>query len=248
MLIRVIDLETAGLAPPAGVCEIAFANVVSTTTDLAGDASGWVVEPGTNTWLVDPGHAIPPEVSAVTHIIDEDVAGAPRFEDVARAIFAAESNPAHTTVLAAHSAKFERQWLTDEVTGGLPWICTYKAALRLWPDAPSHSNQALRYWRRPEGLDRSVAAVAHRAYPDAYVTAHLLRDMLNDGTTLDQLIEWSSQPALQIRCHIGKWRGTPWREVDDGFLWWVSERDFDEDVLFTVRNEIERRRREREAT
>jgi hypothetical protein len=26
-----------------------------------------------------------------------------------------------------------------------PWICTYKCALRVWPDLDGHSNQELRY-------------------------------------------------------------------------------------------------------
>jgi len=131
--------------------------------------------------------------------------------------------------------------------GGVPFVCTYKAALRLWRDAPAHSNQALRYWRRPAGLDRAEAAVSHRAYPDAYVTAFHLRDMLALAP-LEDLIRWTDEPALQVRCHIGKWRGHLWSEVDLGFLEWVSVRDFDEDVLFTVHHEIDLRRAAADAT
>jgi exodeoxyribonuclease X len=143
-------------------------------------------------------------------------------------------------VFAAHSASFERQWVTDELTGGAPWICTYKCALRLWPEAPGHSNQTLRYWRNPRGLDRSIASVAHRAYPDAYVTAHLLRDMLEE-TTLEQIIAWTSEPALLTKIRHGDLRGQPWSAADDGLLDWFLRKDFDEDVKFTVRHEIARR-------
>lgn len=234
MIIRVLDLETLGLEPPAGVCEIAFTNLVST------EDGGWEVESGISEWLIYPGQPIPPETSAVHHIVDEDVVGAPSFEDVTARIFAPEANPPDATVLAAHVAKFERQWLTDEVTHGLPFICTYKAAMRLYPEAPSHSNQALRYWLRPQGLNRAIASVAHRAGPDSYVTAFLLRDMLARASVAD-LIAWSSQPVLQRTCQFGKWRGKPWSEVDTGYLEWAADKDFDEDVLFTVRHELQRR-------
>src|SRR5262245_25865334 len=40
---------------------------------------------------------------------------------------------------------FQRQWLT-EGWPEVPWLCTYKSALRAWPDAPRHSNSVLRYW------------------------------------------------------------------------------------------------------
>lgn len=240
-IIRVIDLETTGFAPPeAGVCEIGWCDV-ALRRDLAG---GFVVDRvmSGSSRFIDPGHPIPPETSAVHHIVDEDVRGAPRFREICPSI---TSDP-DVHYLAAHNAKFERQFVTDDLSPGRGWICTYKCALRLWPEAPGHSNQALRYWRRPQGLDREIASVAHRAWPDAYVTAFLLRDMLG-AASLDDLVAWSSEPALQVRCQIGSWRGTPWREVDDGFLYWVSQRDFDEDVIFTVRHEIERRRRDAEA-
>lgn len=245
MLIRIFDLETTGFTPDvAGVCEVAFVNLVSTAEDLAGDATGWKVEPGISSWLTHPGMPIPPETSAIHHIVDKDVAKAPSFALVCNAIFSAPGT--EVAALGAHNAKFEQQWLTPPVVRNAPWICTYKCALRLWPDAPGHSNQALRYWLKPEGLDRAIASVAHRAGPDAYVTAFLLREQLKLAP-LDKLIEWSSEPALQVRCFIGKWRGTPWREVDSGFLHWVAERGFDEDVLFTVKTELERRRAEAQA-
>lgn len=247
-IIRCIDVETTGLAPPeAAICEIGFCDILSDRTDLAGSPFGWKVIGGRGTY-VNPGRPIPPEVSAVHHITDEDVAGADPWELASLPVMAQGFRMGFPIVaLAAHSAKFERSFVGDDLIGKRPLICTYKCALRLYPDAPSYSNQALRYWRKPSGLDRSVADPAHRAFPDAYVTSFLLRDML-EVTTVDQLVEWSSQPALQVRCHIGKWRGAPWREVDYGFLEWVSSRDFDEDVIFTVKTEMERRRKEDEAS
>lgn len=229
-IIRVIDLETTGFTPDEhGVCELGYCDVVL-------DGNTWRVSGGTG-WLVNPGRPIPAETSAIHHIVDEDVIDAPSFRDAWTQIVDGDDVVAY----AAHNAKFERAFIPEEMTSKTPWVCTYKAALRLWPASPVHSNQGLRYWRRPDGLDRTVAREAHRAYPDAYVTAFLLRDMLNDGASLDDLIRWADQPALQVRCHIGKWRGALWTEVDYGFLEWISQRDFEEDVLFTVRHEMDRR-------
>lgn len=242
-MIRVIDIETAGLAPPDhGVCEVGWCDVWPGNPVLSHRSYDWAVG-APMAIFVNPGRSIPPESSAVHHITDADVAGAPKWpvRMVLDPDFHEVGEPGWDA-FAAHNAKFERQWCTDDLTGGLPWICTYKCALRLWPNAPVHSNQGLRYWRRPDGLDRETALPPHRAGPDAYVTAHLLAEMLNEGADIHDLIRWSSEPALQVTCQIGKWRGTPWREVDYGFLAWVAERDFDEDVLFTVKTEMERRR------
>lgn len=58
---------------------------------------------------------------------------------------------------------------------------------------------------------------------------------------LEQLIEWSSKPALLTKVPFGKSKGARWSEVDDGFLYWILDRDFDEDVMFTAQHALDRR-------
>lgn len=240
MRIRVIDIECTGIDPKEhAVCEIGWCDVVSTKTDLDQKPYDWIVDGGHQSFLINPGRTIPAETSAVHHLIDEDVITAPKLSEVIPKILQSTD----VDVLAAHSAKFERSFLSDDMTGGKPWICTYKCALRLWKDELLHSNQALRYSRRPEGLDRNLAMVAHRAGPDAYVTAFLLRDMLNTGPLVEHMITRSAQPALQVYCHVGKFRGKKWSEVDSGFLIWLLDKDFDEDVLFTAQHHLKERER-----
>ena len=232
MLFRVIDLETTGFEPPAAVCEIGWADVYATP-------GGWTVVQPEETFVA-PGHPIPPETSAVHHIVDADVVGAPKFEQATAGVFFDEEAMRGEVVLVAHNARFERQWLTDEVTGGLPWICTYKCALRVWPDAPAHNNGTLRYWLNPVGLKRDVALLSHRAGPDAYVTAFTLRELLLKASVAD-LIKWSSEPALLVRCTFGKHRGTAWADVPADYLRWVTGQQMDEDVLHTARHHLNAR-------
>ncbi len=227
--VRVIDLETTGGQPWAhGVCEIGWQDV---TTGAGGT---WQVTDGRGAVLTNPGRPIPPVTAAVHHIVDSDVAGAPAFRDAAPAILRGDF-----AALAAHRASFEQRWCTPELAGGIPWICTWKCALRLWPNAPSFSNQVLRYWRMPAGLDRDVGLPVHRAGPDAYVTAHHLRDMLGEAS-VEQLIAWSAEPGLLPRVYTGPFKGKPWSEVDDASLAAFAA-DRDEDVRFTAVNERDRR-------
>jgi exodeoxyribonuclease X len=231
-IIRVIDLETTGQAPPAhGVCEIGW-------QDVALGADGrWELLGEGGSQLVNPGRLMSPITTAIHHIRDEDVADAPWWQDVARPIL----NPwPRRIALAAHRASFEQQFCTPALTQGADWICTWKCALRLWPDSPSFSNQVLRYWRNPQGLEHARGLPAHRAFPDAYVTAFHLRDMLNEASVA-QLIEWSSTPGLLPRVRYGPDRGKEWTEVEDEVLQGFMG-DRDEDIRFTARTEYERRR------
>ena len=229
--IRVIDLETTGSRPPAhGVVEIGWQDVVQ------GKDGRWTVNEARGALLVDPGRAIPPVTMAVHHIVDADIAGAPRFDEVAPGVLRPEGG---ALALAAHRASFEQRFCTPVLSGGADWICTWKCALRLWPGAPSFSNQVLRYWRMPRGLDRETGLPVHRAMPDAYVTAFHLRDMLAEASPA-QLVAWSAEPGLLPRVPAGADRGRHFTELDDEPLARLA-RDRDEDVRFSAETEIRRR-------
>lgn len=226
MRLRVIDFESTGLPPDAAIVEVGWQDFYA---DEATGAAYLVDRP--ISFLVDPGRPIPPEASAVHHLIDSDVRGAVS-PDVALARLDDGAD-----VFVAHNAAFERTLFSGN---GKPWLCTLKSARRVWPDAPSHAVQVLRYWRHLT-VDRELAAPAHRAAPDALVTAILLRDLIQAGATIPQMIAWTNQPSLLPRVSFGKHRGLAWREVDESYLSWVIKQDFDEDVLFTARHELARR-------
>ncbi|HWK35203.1 3'-5' exonuclease [Sphingomonas sp.] len=231
-IIRVIDLETTGNAPPThAVCEVGW-------QDVALGADGrWDLYGEGGSILVNPGRPIPPVTMAVHHIRDEDVADARYWHDVARPVL--DPWP-RRIALAAHRASFEEQFCTASLTHGADWICTWKCALRLWPESPGFSNQMLRYWRRPQGMEHERGLPAHRAFPDAYVTAFHLRDMLNEAPVAD-LIQWSKEPGLLPRVRYGPDRGREWREIDNESLFgFLTDRD--EDIRFTAQTELARRR------
>jgi len=75
--------------------------------------------------------------------------------------------------------------------------------------------------------------------PDAYVTAHHLRDMLNEAS-LDQLLAWSSQPALLPRVPAGPERGKSWDQLNLAALNELAA-NRDADIRFTAQAELGRR-------
>ncbi|MBX9731172.1 MAG: 3'-5' exonuclease [Sphingomonas sp.] len=231
-IIRVIDLETTGQAPPLhGVCEIGWQDVA------LGNDGQWALMGEGGSFLVNPGRAIPPITQVIHHILDEEVADAPSWNDCARPVL--DPYP-RRLALAAHRADFEMKFCSAAMTRSADWICTWKCALRLWPESPSFSNQVLRYWRRPEGIDHERGLPAHRAFPDAYVTAFHLRDMLNIASVA-QLIEWSNLPGLLPRVRNGPDRGKDWRELEEDVLATFAA-DRDPDVRYTAEQEQARRR------
>ena len=229
--IRVIDLETTGSRPPShDVCEIGWQDVVEM------EDGRWAIDDERGALFVNPGRPIPPVTMAVHHIVDGDVAGAPFWRDVAPEILKPRDG---AVALAAHRASFEQRFCVPSLSGSARWICTWKCALRLWPDSPGFSNQVLRYWRMPEGLDRATGLPVHRALPDAYVTAHHLRDMLNLAG-VDRLLAWSNEPGLLPRVPSGPDRGRYWSELDEAALDRFAA-DRDEDIRFSAQTELSAR-------
>lgn len=76
--------------------------------------------------------------------------------------------------------------------------------------------------------------MTHRALPDAYVTAGILRELLKLAS-VDDLIMWSQPPVLLPRVCFGKHKGLAWSELPVDYLDWIVERsDLNEDVKVTA--------------
>lgn len=224
--VRVIDFETTGFEPPvAEVCEVGYCDVDTDTRTVS-------TEP--KSLLCGIKGTMPPETRAVHHISASDCDGFPPFDpDTVDAD--------NVAVFAAHNSEFEGKFFTFHK----PVICTYKAALRVWPDAPSHSNGTLFYWLLDQGLiepNLSISQPFHRAGPDTYVTAWLLVALLNAGATGKDMVAWTKEPKLLPKCTIGKFRGVAWSEIDAGFLGWMLKQvDMDADLKWNAAREIKRR-------
>ena len=96
----------------------------------------------------------------------------------------------------------------------------------------------LRYWLGLD-MDRSLADRAHRAMPDAYVTAHLLREILKHAS-IEDLIRWTNEPVLLPKVTFGKHRGQPWIDIPPDYLQWVlRQQGMNEDVLHTARYHLQ---------
>lgn len=224
----VVDFETTGFPEDEGseIIEAARLDV-----DLTADGFPVIAKSAWST-LCKPSGPIPPVTMAVHHIMDEDVADAPprthAYQKLAEGL-------TDDDVYVAHNAQFEQHFYSKRPQR---WICTYRCALRAWPDAPAHTNQALRYWLKLP-VDRKLADPAHRALPDCYVTAEILRLLLG-MRPVERLVEISSQPALLVRCNFGKHRGKTFKEVADAdpqYLQWIVEKsDMDSDTKFTARH------------
>jgi exodeoxyribonuclease X len=230
MRLRVIDIETTG-AQPQEIIEIG-------TVDVVAYDGAWRVE-APRSRLFRPRGAISVHAMAIHHLTPADLAVADAPATDAALIDAIRSAPS-PDFLVAHNASFERQHISTDVTEPLEWICTLRAARHAWPDAPGHSNQVLRYWRGLR-LDPQLATPPHRAAPDAWVTAHILVELLQQSSVED-LLAWSKAARPLDRVPFGKFKGRDWSAPPEHYLkWLVEEPDMDREVADRAKAELQMR-------
>jgi exodeoxyribonuclease X len=222
-MIIVLDTETTGLAPPeAEVIELA-------TIRLCRDE----FLAGSDSCLIPPARPIPPEASAVHHLTYTlEEAWKHCVSDWAEpvpGVGAGESIEA----FAAHNAEYDKQFLMH-LSKDTPWLCTYRCARHLFPDAPGFGNQVLRYYlglkpEFPPGL------YPHRALYDTIVTADILQEMLK-LKSLAELLGLQHKPVLMQKINFGKHRGKLFKEAPKDYLAWLIKQDFDGDTLHTAKH------------
>lgn len=210
MTIVIVDVETTGLTSTNNsIVEIAFV----TMSD-----KGAILE--TFTSLIKPMHPISFPAMAVHHITENMVRRAPSLTKFLLQV-SKKMGPDKPACYVAHNAEFDSSFLPALT----PWLCTWRCSLHLWPEAPGYSNSILRYWL--PGLDnerQDNAAICelppHRALPDAWTTAFILRRMLTKHS-LVELLELTSKPVLLRTCWVGEHSGKLWSEVPKSFCEWL---------------------------
>lgn len=225
MKVRTIDFESTGLPDKDKDVELVEVGWTDVDEDMV------VHMP--RSFLVNPGRPIPSYARAVHHISDEMVAEAVSPSEARHMLF---DGMEPGDIFAAHNYLMESA-LFD--ASPLPWICTMICAKHLWEGEASYGNQALRY---SLGLDReflwpAMAMPPHRAGPDSYITAHILRRQAKEvGFT--RLIELTSTPILLQYVQTGKYEGRLWSEMDRGYLEFYldpTKGPFRQEVIDTAR-------------
>lgn len=188
--------------------------------------------------LIDPQVPIPAMSQAVHNISSEMLAGKPQAKEALAPFFKFLQN--HT--LIGHSIQFDLQILQKEAQRSqIPcsldqaaYIDTLRLA-RLYGESPVNSLQMLRehFNIAPEG--------AHRAMNDVTVNIEVFKKLSQKFKTLKELMERLKKPILMKIMPLGKHKGRKFSEIPIDYLRWAIKKDFDMDLLYSIKTEIRKR-------
>lgn len=191
--------------------------------------------------LIDPRLPIPPESIEIHHITDEMVQGQPVVEDILPQILSFVGSH----IIVGHGIGFDIEMLARaaEKKGPTPHpirknrsIDTLRMA-RLYGKSPSNSLEMLRKHFNIESIG------AHRAMSDVIVNIEVFKQLAKDYHSTKDIFKALSKPIKLRNMPLGKHKGRPLKEIPQEYLQWAANKDFDEDLLFTIRSELKRRKK-----
>ena len=224
-----VDCESTGLDPDSDA--IIEVGAVCFTLDETLD---------TFETLIDPECTIPPESIAIHHITDEMVAGKPKIAAVLPKLLPFLDN---ATVIG-HGVLFDLQLIENAAKRAqIPchlatrrYIDTLRLA-RLYGESPRNSLDVLR-----QHFNISCQQ-AHRALDDAVVNMEVFRHLVARYRSMEQIYDALAKPVRLKTMPLGKHKGRRFDEVPIAYLRWAAHQKFDQDLLFSIREELRRRKK-----
>lgn len=191
--------------------------------------------------LIDPQRNIPKESIAIHHITEEMVQGKPTIDQVIPQIL----SMAGSHILIGHGIKHDvglialaakRANIPSTLENNLR-MDTLRLA-RSYGESPINNSLAQlgRHFNvAPEG--------AHRAMSDVIVNMQVFKHLCRRFRNVDEVFELLSKPILMKTMPFGPHKGRIFKEIPLEYLLWAARKDFDEDLMFTLRSEIKRRKK-----
>lgn len=223
-----LDLETTGLdSEKDQIIEVAIARF---TFDS-------VLE--TYETLIDPGCPISESSMAIHHITDQMVQGKPKIEEVLSILFQFIGR----SIIVGHGISLDIAFLIaagkkhqiPNTLSSHTFLDTLRLA-RLYGESPTNSLETLR-------AHFNIAAEgAHRAMNDVTVNIEVFKYLATRYKTTEQLLERLKKPIPLKAMPLGKHKGRPFGEIPHEYLTWAANKDFDQDLLFSIRNELKKRK------
>lgn len=190
--------------------------------------------------LLDPERPIPEVTTKIHHITDEMVKGKPKVNTILPHLLKMIGNH----IIIGHGIQLDISFISEECKRSQipcnlhqnPLLDTLRMA-RLYGESPVNSLETLRkhFNIADEG--------AHRAMSDVIVNIEVFKYLAEGFITVEDLQRRLEKPILLKNMPLGKHKGRPFNEVPLQYLEWATKKDFDQDLLFSIRTELKMRKK-----
>lgn len=190
--------------------------------------------------LIDPDCPIPQTSQEIHKITQAMVEGKPKIAAVLPEIFRLIDG----YILVGHGVRFDISLIAAEAKRHSipnrieqqPYLDTLRMA-RLYGESPTNSLQQLRQHFN------IGAEGAHRAMGDVIVNIEVFKHLSKSYQTTNQLFSLLQKPIRLKAMPLGKHKGRRFDEIPLEYLLWAERKDFDQDLLYSIRSELRNRKK-----
>jgi len=190
--------------------------------------------------LIDPGCPIPQTSQEIHKISQEMIEGKPKIKEVLPQLL--QMIKGH--IIIGHGIGFDLALIAAEAKRNqipctileAPFIDTLRLA-RLYGESPINSLDKLRqhFNIEPQGV--------HRAMSDVLVNIEVFKYLAKPYKTVEELLKVLQKPIKMRMMPLGKHKGRRFEEVPIEYLRWAEKKDFDQDLLHSIRTELRNRKK-----
>ena len=190
--------------------------------------------------LVDPKVTISPESIEIHNITQDMVEGKPTIDQVLPEFLEFIG----TDIIVGHGIQFDIDIIAQSAKRhSIPckilenkFIDTLRLA-RLYGESSINSLEYLRqhFNIEPHG--------AHRAMSDVLVNIKVFKHLAHNFKTTKDIFERLKKPIELKNMPLGKHKGRLFRDIPIQYLYWASKQNFDQDLSFSIRKEIKKRKK-----
>lgn len=190
--------------------------------------------------LVKPDCPISKEALEVHHISEKMVANKPPIGAILSSFLDFIGND----LIVGHAVGFDLEMLLRAAERANivcklkshPFIDTLRLA-RAYGDSPNNSLERLaKHFNIPTDP-------AHRALNDVKMNIEVFKHLVVRFKTVEQVQEMLSKPIKMKYMPLGKHKGRFFSEIPLQYLQWAANADFDQDLLYTIRLELKKRKK-----
>ncbi len=188
--------------------------------------------------LVDPESPISATSMSIHHITPQMVEGKPKIQEVLPKVL----SMIDSLIIVGHGIRLDLAFIAEAAKryeipfnmDKLTTIDTLRLA-RLYGESPTNSLEKLRQHFNIEEEG------AHRAMSDVTVNIHVFKYLSTTFKTIEQLLERLKKPILLRTMPLGKYKGRLFSEIPLEYLRWALRGDFDQDLIFSIKTELQKR-------
>ena len=188
--------------------------------------------------LIDPHCPIPKTSQVIHNITEEMVRGKPSIENILPDFLKFISS----NIIIGHGISFDISLIKKEaIIANIPCYIEKNRTIDTLRLARYYEKCAINSLEKLKEHFNIESKRSHRALDDVKANIEVFKNLIKPFPTLKSIFNRLKKPILMKKMPLGKYKGKDFSDIPLNYLLWAANKEFDQDLLFSIKNEIKKR-------